>query len=391
MKINVRRIYTIIVVFFPLLSIYVSPVSGVDLGTLLFCGIGVFVFFENFNKIKIQKELLLLLFYTLSITIFSLASFTLYSPKVSILMRVFRFLILLFIFSFCNERYFNFKYGLRLLQKITIIASIYLIIQSSVYSVTGYILPKFIPGLTRLKGIVDNRILSEYANFYRPTSFFLEPSSFVYFSALMLVCSLFINSSFLIKKRTLTAILITVAMILSTSGQGFIVVVVVWGYWIILLIRKNQKRLKMYKRRIFLFLPFIFIWVIQSEIIKKILGRIFVKDLEAMSAVDARAGGYDMFNQLPVVRKIIGVGFGNLPDNIYFSSIADILFTLGIVGLIIIFCFYFKLFRKGEKFQKLLCVISFILMIGGGLFTATYLVFYLSFMMSNYFKKLKYI
>lgn len=391
MKINVRRIYTIIVVFFPLLSIYVSPVSGVDLGTLLFCGIGVFVFFENFSKIKIQKELLLLLFYTLSITIFSLASFTLYSPKVSILMRVFRFLILLFIFSFCNERYFNFKYGLRLLQKITIIASIYLIIQSSVYSVTGYILPKFIPGLTRLKGIVDNRILSEYANFYRPTSFFLEPSSFVYFSALMLVCSLFINSSFLIKKRTLTAILITVAMILSTSGQGFIVVVVVWGYWIILLIRKNQKRLKMYKRRIFLFLPFIFIWVIQSEIIKKILGRIFVKDLEAMSAVDARAGGYDMFNQLPVVRKIIGVGFGNLPDNIYFSSIADILFTLGIVGLIIIFCFYFKLFRKGEKFQKLLCVISFILMIGGGLFTATYLVFYLSFMMSNYFKKLKYI
>ena len=73
------------------------------------------------------------------------------------------------------------------------------------------------------------------------------------------------------------------------------------------------------------------------------------------------------------------MGFGNLPDNMYFSSIADILFTLGIIGLIIVLVLYLKLFIQGKLFQKMLCVVSMILMFGGGLFTATYLLFYLSF------------
>lgn len=119
--------------------------------------------------------------------------------------------------------------------------------------------------------------------------------------------------------------------------------------------------------------------IMRSEIVDNTLGRIFVEDPNAMSAIDARSGGYDVFNTLSLFRKIVGMGFGNLPDNMYFSSIADILFTLGIIGLIIVLVLYLKLFIQGKLFQKMLCVVSMILMFGGGLFTATYLLFYLSF------------
>lgn len=383
MNINIKKAYTIFIILFPILSNYSSPIIGVDLGTFFFCMIGCIIFFKYFNEIKIEKELFFILFYTIGITIFSLVSFELYSSEVSILMRMFRFVILLFIFSSCNGRFFDFKYGINLLQKVTLIASFYLIIQYVVYSFTGYILPKFIPGITKLKGIVDSNVLSEYASFYRPTSFFLEPSSFVYFSSLMLVCSLYINNLYEIKNKFLTAVIITIAIILSTSGQGFIVLIVVWGYWIFLLIlKKNTGYFRILKRKyIFLVTGIGLLISSNSKIIKNTLGRIFVKDVEAMSAVDARAGGYELYYQLPTIRKIIGVGFGNLPDNTYFSSIADILFTLGIIGLVTIIYFYLQLFLKGKRFQKVLCIVSIVLMAGGGLFTATYLIFYLSFIM----------
>lgn len=379
--ISIKKIYTFIIIFFPLLSIYRSPIAAIDLGTFLMCIVGFTVVLKKACVVELQGRLLPLILYVVAITSISIFSVSLYSSSAIILMRMLRFVILLGIFSFCSKEYFCFDYGVHLLQKLTIVASIYLIIQFLVYTASGYILPNFIPGLTKAQGLVQSNVLSEYANFYRPTSFFLEPSSFVYFAALMLICSLFLQEYTEIRNKNITAILITVAIILSTSGQGFIVLAVAWGCWLLkLLIQKQFDRVKLLKTiGIFIIMLIAVPIIMRSEVITNTLGRIFVEDPNKMSAIDARSGGYDMFNNLSLFRKIVGMGFGNLPDNMYFSSIADILFTLGIIGLIIVLVIYLKLFISGKLFQKMLCVVSIVLMFGGGLFTATYLLFYLSF------------
>lgn len=395
MMISIKKVYTFIIIFFPILSIYRSPIAAIDLGTFLMCIVGVTVMLNKACAIELQRRLLPLILYVVVITSISVFSVSLYSSSAIILMRMLRFVILLGIFSFCNKEYFDFDYGVHLLQKLTIVASIYLIIQFFVYAASGHILPNFIPGLTKIQGLMQSNTLSEYANFYRPTSFFLEPSSFVYFAALMLICSLFLQEYTKIRNKNITAILITVAIILSTSGQGFIVLVVAWGCWFLkLLIQKRFDRPKIFKTiGVFIIMLITIPIIMRSEVITNTLGRIFVEDPNKMSAIDARSGGYDMFNNLSLFRKIVGMGFGNLPDNMYFSSIADILFTLGIIGLIIVLVIYLKLFISGKMFQKMLCIVSIVLMFGGGLFTATYLLFYLSFItyrefaMKNYKNK----
>lgn len=381
MMTSIKKVYTFIIIFFPILSIYRSPIAAIDLGTFLMCIVGVTVMLNKACVIELQRRLLPLILYVVAITSISVFSVSLYSSSAIILMRMLRFVILLGIFSFCSKEYFDFDYGVHLLQKLTIVASIYLIIQFLVYAASGYILPNFIPGLTKAQGLVQSNVLSEYANFYRPTSFFLEPSSFVYFATLMLICSLFLQEYTEIRNKNITAILVTVAIILSTSGQGFIVLVVAWGCWFLkLLIQKQFNRPKILKTiGVFIIMLITVPIIMRSEVISNTLGRIFVEDSNKMSAIDARSGGYDMFNNLSLFRKIVGMGFGNLPDNMYFSSIADILFTLGIIGLIIVLVIYLKLFISGKMFQKMLCIVSIVLMFGGGLFTATYLLFYLSF------------
>ena len=381
MMISIKKIYTFLIIFFPILSIYRSPIASIDMGTFLICITGVAIALNKKWVIELQRKLLPLILYVVIITSISIFSVSLYAPSTTVLMRMLRFVILLGIFSFCNKDYFDFDYGVHLLQKVTVIASVYLIIQFLVYNASGYILPNFIPGLTKAQGLTQSNVLSEYANFYRPTSFFLEPSSFVYFAALMLVCSLFLQEYVEIRNKNATAILITVAIIFSTSGQGLIVAAITWGCWFLkLLIQRRPNRAKIIKiTGVFALMLIIVPIIMRSEIVDNTLGRIFVEDPNAMSAIDARSGGYDVFNTLSLFRKIVGMGFGNLPDNMYFSSIADILFTLGIIGLIIVLVLYLKLFIQGKLFQKMLCVVSMILMFGGGLFTATYLLFYLSF------------
>lgn len=392
MMISIKKVYTFIIIFLPILSIYRSPIAAIDLGTFLMCIVGVPIMLNKTCVAELQRRLLPLILYVVVITSISIFSVSLYAPRATILMRMLRFIILLGIFSFCNKDYFDFDYGVRLLQKLTIIASVYLIIQFLVYNYSGYILPNFISGLTKVQGLIQSNTLSEYANFYRPTSFFLEPSSFVYFAALMLVCSLFLQEYVEIQNKNVTAILITVAIIFSTSGQGLGVVAVTWGCWFFkLLIQRHLNRVKIIKIiGAFVLMLIIVPIIMRSEVVDNTLGRIFVEDPNEISAIDARSGGYDMFNNLSLFRKIVGMGFGNLPDNMYFSSIADILFTLGMIGLLIVLVLYLKLFIHGRLFQKMLCVVSMILMFGGGLFTATYLLFYLSFIVFRGFAKENY-
>lgn len=379
-----KRIYTFVIVMFPILSIYRSPISAMDLGTFCFCLVGGrnLLYMMRSGKAKIMTTLMLLVVYSFLVTMTAvmLQNTELYSSVSSILLREFRFLIVLVIFSLCHKEYFDLEYGLGLLNTVSWLAAIYLIAQFLVHLSTGYILPKFIPGLTKLDGLVSEHTLSRYASFYRPTSFFLEPSSFVYFASLMLVYSLFCHGAGKQSHRA-TSLLLTGGILLSTSGQGLMVVIISWGSWFVWgIFRKQISRKQMIRGVLIAAGSLAAIRLLsRSRMVSNTVGRIFVDNSSSMSAVDARSGGYEMFLQLSPIRKLTGVGFGNMPDSVYFSSVADILFTLGIIGFLLVLILYLNLFKKGQVCQRMLCVVSAALMLGGGLFTATYLVFYLSF------------
>lgn len=117
-------IYTFLIIFFPILSIYRSPIASIDMGTFLICITGVAIALNKKWVIELQRKLLPLILYVVIITSISIFSVSLYAPSTTVLMRMLRFVILLGIFSFCNKDYFDFDYGVHLLQKVTVIASV---------------------------------------------------------------------------------------------------------------------------------------------------------------------------------------------------------------------------------------------------------------------------
>ena len=95
-----------------------------------------------------------------------------------------------------------------------------------------------------------------------------------------------------------------------------------------------------------------------------------------MSAIDARSTGYVSLSLLNEIQRIFGVGYGNYLETMYYTSLADILFCLGYVGLIINIVLFSKLYIKGCVFQRVLVIATCVLMLSGGIYTATYLCYY---------------
>lgn len=369
-----KRFYNLLIVFLPILSVYASPLPGFDLGTMLVVIFGIFCLIKN-KKIffKMNYDFAMIIGYTGLITILAICfSNVRYSSDSSIVLRTVRFILLLVIMiGIGYSHYFDFKYYIKILRKVTLFVAIYAIIQWIWFNITGLKLINVI-GTTK-QAVEFNENLGKYETIYRPPSIFLEPSSVTYFVIPYLCYCLFNNKDKNeMKRNIIEAVIISLGLLCTTSGQGIVALIAVWILWMVFGLFKADLN------RILWIIPIIvvFVWISSTNIIEYSLNRVFNSG-DSMSAIDARSGGYDEYSKLSDVRKIFGVGFGNYNEEIYYSSFADILCSTGIVGLLLVVTFYLRRLIKGAEFQKILVILSFVLMSGGGIYTASLLCFYI--------------
>lgn len=377
-----KKAYALLTVFLPVLAVYASPIPGFDLGTfiVLLFGLVCISFANKTTHIKIPIAFLLVLVYTaltMAMAIIDTESHN-YSSTTSIIMRTVRFLFMLVIMICIGApSYFDYELIEKYLRRLTLFVAIYAMIQLAFFSVTGAKLINVI-GPTKI-GISFESTLSEYEDTYRPPSIFIEPSSVTYYIIPYLCIALFASFSgdmFGVrnkKKDLIDAIIITLGIICTTSGQGIVVLVLVWSLWLIISIFKRGNR------RNLLVTPLILVAVIylySSGVLDFTLARMGIAS-DSHNAIDARMGGYLAFDQLSSFTQLIGTGYGNYREDIYYTSFADIMFCTGYIGLFLVVIMYLQFFMKGHTFQKVLVVASFVIMLGGGIYTATYLCFYL--------------
>lgn len=74
MMISIKKIYTFLIIFFPILSIYRSPIASIDMGTFLICITGVAIALNKKWVIELQRKLLPLILYVVIITSISIFS-----------------------------------------------------------------------------------------------------------------------------------------------------------------------------------------------------------------------------------------------------------------------------------------------------------------------------
>lgn len=187
---------------------------------------------------------------------------------------------------------------------------------------------------------------------FRPSAFFLEPAHFSQFCSIGLA-SLLIREESIINRK---AILVTLGMILTTSGIGILTVIMLWGYVLVL---NNQKLSVKVLTRIIIglgvLLSILVVFFLTSSAFRMAVLRITTEYAGHSSAIEGRLWSRTFLEDLSGRAKWFGTGFRNIPvygsekTTYYMTGIIELLYCQGIIGTAIFSAMYLWMFIKAYK------------------------------------------
>jgi len=278
---------------------------------------------------------------------------------------------------------------------IALIASVCLIIQSLMHGILSIhipMLPTFILNDEQLASYGYSIIhgMSEGANIYRPSSFFLEPSHFVQFSCLAIALLLFDNEKEE-KKNIKKAIFVTIAVIATVSSTGFALLLILWGIWV--LFGDNKDKTPKWGKAIVISIMLIgsasFVFVSSNSVLGVYFQRILPSNLKNLAdSQEGRFWANRYLNDFSASEWMFGKGIGTVPHG-YFMGYARIIFQLGLVGFILFLLVIFIGMIKGNKISRIIGLLYVVLLFGAEFDVFRYIIFYLSFVFFNTNSNLK--
>lgn len=230
---------------------------------------------------------------------------------------------------------------------------------------------------------------------YRSGGFFLEPSHFFVYS--FPVLTMLLLSPEQTKYRRISAIVISIGLLLTTSGFGIVFTVAIWGLYLVLYrncARGENPLRKLLRPRTFIILGIIIaVFVVAYfavPVFHSSVNRIFVGTNGQSSAIDGR---------IKLAKKYISQISG---INILFGEagvVSSIEFNLagffatyikyGVIGVALSYWFYcqgiFKLRREYLWMSLFIVVISFFTAHTHGTF---YMLYYVIFLMNGYYDRI---
>ncbi len=388
----------ILICILPILMNYKSVIPGIDAATLLIILTSlIYIIVKNKGRIRFRKNNCLPLWYfviftvvlsAISIVLMSGLGISFSMPKIMLRCGKFIFVILSVVFVLYSERIDN-NYLFKVLRIITIAAVVYQMLQILVHTAIGISLPRGIYSLLTYDVYGYDNFNQINVSFYRASSFFIEPSSFVQYVLLHLSISLFGDKEKTIK-HTVDAILISISIILSGSGQGLVLLGTCWAMWYIFKV-VISKKYSPTKTVLFIIVPIflvlLFPYVYNLQIIQKNLVRISGETgLLSGYATQARLVGYEYLSDLKGIFLLIGKGYGNVIEFKYFPSVAYTIYSSGYIGIIIVGIVMIWLAIRCKSFGKFFSVLYTILIIGTTAFFGCNICFYFPFLIGDTYK-----
>ena len=251
-------------------------------------------------------------------------------------------------------------------------------------------------------------LLPWYSDSYRPlryyyfgmngtaTSLFSEPAHISKYYIPYVVICLF-EETYKIDHRILKAAIISGGVISTASGNGVILLAIVWGLFF--LFGNNDRSLL--ERIIILLVGIvafyaIYLFMNSQPAFQELFSRLFVNTSNNSYSQTKAAyriyRGWDYFFQLPWHAKLFGVGYSNMRSftnayNItsvfdrdasfeYFSGIIQIMCYTGIIGTILYLSYVFELLKSRRLFLTVLLVVEAALWVSSSmLFNTSQLMF----------------
>lgn len=386
--------FVILICIIPLLMNYKSVIPSVDAATfLILCFFGFYLLKKGLS-IPILPNVCSPLWWFVTLT-FLTTVLSVFASAMSgdsvvgitrSLLRMVKFCVIIIIVIFCLYKdLFNRTYALKVLKTITYVAVIYQFMQVIGYQVAGVVLPRGIHSLLTYDAYGYDNFYQLSGKLYRPSSFFIEPASYVQYVLLYLTYAMFAEKSHAFKDWK-AAILISISIILSGSGQGIVLVALLWILWYFIKVVFVGRPgvftvilLVLVPVTVVMVLPYVLQLPIVQGNLERILG-----DNELMGyATEARLVGYEYLKDLTGIHQLIGFGYGNVVSNVYFPSVAYTAYGGGIIGFAVQMFVFVWLFFKTRGYAKVYTFIYFILIFATTSFFACNICFYFPFLLSE--------
>lgn len=364
---NVDILFSTLVVLLPFLYQYAGIGSIVSLGEMLLIPFVFMYLLQSIrNHITSKSELLFYLEIIITTLLCVFFDYFRIRDSITVLLRMIFYSLLIHI----SIKHFKYKEGLEFYRILVIFFSVYLILQYIYHIITDDFLPTYISFNLLFPPEQRTSLFTENYNLYfRPSSFFLEPSYYTFFCLPYISIRPFQN----LKKREIVELLIVYfSIILSGSSSGILALGIVFIFKIDNLFKKINIK-KIFRVIIFAAMALLVIFCF-SFIDFKILS---IRRIQNGGSFPQRiTRGIIIYNNLSLVHKIWGVGINNIGNYMNFNSfstiydegnlnyccsILQILNMSGLVGLVLFIRYISTIWEKIKFIQ--LARILFIIMI----------------------------
>ena len=392
-----EKLFTFLIAFMPLANVYSLPGIPLGLGEILllifipfYCRRGMNTSFRDY-----EQGFIFWFVYVFLVTLILFNYFEAPLNKLFSIARVAFYWIIIFVFG---GNYFNFDHFKKLAKIFCIILSIFIIFQSLVYVTTGVYIPGLLLNLPLKYGgdgtfVVEHSLArAGYRGFLRPSGFLIEPahcSQILFIGIVLLITDFKLSSSMKYKM----VILITIAMILTYSTTGIVVLLYAWIVYLL-----TEKSLSLFKWPMFV-IAIISVFVIMSGLIdiennaiERIMNIIDGKHIDQSSNVRIY-NGFEQFQKLPSLLQLFGAGIGlfdyvsnklEFVDSIkYMNTFSGNLFNSGFVGAIIWNFSLLLFFLKSNLQGKTLTIGFFAMSLGCSMFCQPQMVWFFLLIMAD--------
>lgn len=383
---SIRKTFSIFIAAMPIFASYYSGLQGFTVCDICLVFFTLISFFVLDYSVEYSFDVTIIMVGVGVIIVVSMISIITQSifdfaevPTKDIFIRIIRYAFYVFVALFVCKKLLNIHMLAKSIVNIALVATMFLIVQIAAYQIFGvYIkgtvsfIPLYVDGYNAAGRMV-------FGDMFRATSFFLEPAHYSRYAAIALSIVLFRNRT-VQNKDIIRGLFVSAGIILSTSSQGYVLLALIWFVFIFVRLKHIQSTFVMWLVIVVICLSPIWLHIIlKSPVVSLTLKRSLSNLSEGQNAAtEARLGGIKYFLNLPTVYKIIGMGFGNIPDKSWMSSAAYWLYGGGVVTFFVFFIFMVKGLIKLNGFNRMVFLCYCLLFISDDSYYSYMLILFLS-------------
>ena len=393
----IEILFTVLIVTYPILNQYASFIhTSIGISDLIYIAFLAYILIQGSQrKLYINRDYTVFILVTIILTFFNIILVNSYSLH-DVAFRVLRDLLYWSIIAISIPNMFHKKVGYKIIKYISILITFSIIYQIIVYFVLKKVAILWLPLTFRGGFTITERInfIKQYASemYYRPYSFFTEPTYAAFYSIIGLILYLFTGNNV---RSIIFSLFITIGIFLSTSVSGIGVAIFIWCIWLICVLHKRKGSKKIVT--IAFLLVFMGCFMALFLFTQTPIGSLLINRLSEVghSGSEASSGyiriirGYKIFLELDLKNLLTGIGFGNLypymldhinmshflvlngEQNEFVNSISYFLISTGFIGFCSLIILFSKWFKQSGIVGQVAILVTFILMLSDSVYNSS--------------------